>query len=71
LQTSDALRRENENVWLFEICDRFVAWMERSAIRDKRFSVSSSPDCAALHPGYEILSRPRCAAFGARARRLP
>jgi hypothetical protein len=47
-----------------KIVDQFVARMERSAIRDKRFSISSPPDCAALHPGYEDspVSRARCSA---------
>jgi hypothetical protein len=38
-QTSDALRRENIETWLFETTNRFVAWMERGAIRDKHFSI--------------------------------
>jgi hypothetical protein len=32
----------------------FVARMERSEIRGGRFAGPSLPDCASLHPGYEI-----------------
>jgi len=32
-----------------------AARMERSEIRDRRVRADRFPDCAALHPGYEIL----------------
>jgi hypothetical protein len=53
-QTSDALRRENAEVWLFEICGSVCS--PDGAQRNPRSVAqrSRSPDFAALHPGYEI-----------------
>src|SRR6201989_1735409 len=50
-QTSDALRRENTKVWLFEILTRSPDGAQRNP--GQHFNIRGAPDCAALHPGYE------------------
>src|SRR3977135_2007417 len=53
-QTSDALRRENAEVWLFEICRSVRSPDGAQRNPGQALQHSRSPDFASLHPGYKI-----------------
>jgi hypothetical protein len=68
-QTSDALRRENGEVWLFETVDRNLVRSPDGAKRNPESVLQhlQFPAFPALHPGYEdsLVSRARCSVFHA------